>query len=70
MDFFAHTENNKGDWHRLAEHLSGVGQLAADFAARMNPELVECIISASPERVYEERTFNFHSGDEGGLLWH
>jgi len=36
MDFFAHTENIKGDWHKLAEHLSSVGQLAAEFAAQMN----------------------------------
>src|SRR2546427_12047791 len=41
MDFFAHTENTDGNWHKLADHLRGVGQLAAEFAAQMNPELIE-----------------------------
>lgn len=41
MDFFAHTENSNGNWHPLADHLRGVGQLAAVFAAQMNPQLVE-----------------------------
>jgi hypothetical protein len=41
MAFFAHTENSGGDRHKLSEHLRGVGQLAAQFAAEMNPELVE-----------------------------
>ena len=41
MDFFAHTENSNGQWQPLAEHLRGVGELAAQFAEQMNPELVE-----------------------------
>lgn len=41
MDFIAHTENSSGDCHKLADHLSAVGELAAKFAAQMNPELVE-----------------------------
>jgi CRISPR-associated endonuclease/helicase Cas3 len=41
MDFFAHTENTDGTCHKLADHLRSVGQLAAEFAAQMNPELVE-----------------------------
>lgn len=41
MDYLAHTENSKGEWHKLADHLRGVGRLAADFAAQMNGVLVE-----------------------------
>ena len=41
MSFLAHTENSNGSWHKLADHLRGVGQLAAEFAAQMNPELIE-----------------------------
>ncbi len=41
MEYFAHTGNNKGDWHELAEHLRGVGERAAEFAAQMNREPVE-----------------------------
>lgn len=41
VDFFAHTENNYGQWHNLADHLRGVGELAALFAARMNAHCVE-----------------------------
>src|SRR5437660_6921652 len=41
MEYFAHTENTNRNWHKLADHLRGVGQRAAEFAARMNPELVE-----------------------------
>lgn len=41
MNFFAHTENITGDWHKLAQHLNSVGQLAAEFAAQMNPEFAE-----------------------------
>jgi hypothetical protein len=55
MDFIAHTENNKGDCHKLADHLRAVGQLAEKFVAQMNPELVECKLSASPERVWSMR---------------
>lgn len=41
MDYFAHTENSNLPWHKLADHLSAVGRLAEEFAAQMNPELVE-----------------------------
>lgn len=41
MDFFAHTENSSGDCHKLAEHLNGVGELAAKFAEDMKPECIE-----------------------------
>src|SRR5206468_1711977 len=41
MPFFAHTENTNGSWHKLADHLRGVGERAAEFAQQMNPELVE-----------------------------
>jgi CRISPR-associated endonuclease/helicase Cas3 len=41
MPFFAHTENSNGSWHKLGDHLGDVGQRAAEFAAQMNPELIE-----------------------------
>lgn len=35
MDFIAHTENSKGDCHKLADHLSAVGRLAFSRATQL-----------------------------------
>ncbi len=39
--FWAHTHNPAGAPHLLSDHLHGVGELAAQFAAEMNPQLIE-----------------------------
>jgi CRISPR-associated endonuclease/helicase Cas3 len=36
MVYLAHTENERGVAHQLKDHLRGVGELASEFAARMN----------------------------------
>ena len=54
MDFFAHTENSNGSRHKLADHLRGVGQLAAEFAAQMNPELIEAVRCAGLPHDFED----------------
>jgi CRISPR-associated endonuclease/helicase Cas3 len=41
MSYLAHTENAIGHPHLLHEHLRSVGDLAARFAARANPQLAE-----------------------------
>lgn len=37
MTYLAHTKNERGKPHILHEHLKGVGELAAQYAAQMNP---------------------------------
>ena len=61
MDFFAHTENTDGNWHKLADHLRGVGQLAAEFAAQMNQALLECAHLPSSLRMSHSQRF----GEDG-----
>lgn len=34
MEYHAHTPNDKGDWHDLAEHIREVTRLAEEFAAQ------------------------------------
>ena len=41
MVYLAHTENERGISHALKDHLTSVGELAAEFAAEMNPALCE-----------------------------
>jgi hypothetical protein len=50
MDFFAHTENSKGDKHKLAEHLRAVGRLAADIDYESSATLVSSSIARSTKR--------------------
>jgi hypothetical protein len=50
MDFFAHTENIRGDWHKLADHLSAVGQLAADIDYESSDALVSSSVARSNKR--------------------
>lgn len=40
-DFWAHTDNEKGQPHLLRDHLRSVGNLARDFAAIGNPDMAE-----------------------------
>lgn len=35
-EYFAHSANGHGDWHRLAEHLAGVSRLAREFLRGRN----------------------------------
>ena len=35
-EYFAHSANGHGDWHRLAEHLAGVSRLAREFLRGWN----------------------------------
>lgn len=41
MPFLAHPANSQGRPHLLSEHLRGVGELAEQFAAQINPQLCE-----------------------------
>ena len=41
MEYFAHTENSNGSWHKLADHLRGVREGEAEFGAQRNPEMIE-----------------------------
>ncbi|MGI9167749.1 MAG: CRISPR-associated endonuclease Cas3'' [Pyrinomonadaceae bacterium] len=41
MAYLAHTENERGVPHQLKDHLRSVGQLAAEFAAQVNPAMCE-----------------------------
>ncbi|MGI8733828.1 MAG: CRISPR-associated helicase Cas3' [Pyrinomonadaceae bacterium] len=41
MVYLAHTENERGATHELHHHLRSVGQLASEFAERMNPAMCE-----------------------------
>ncbi|OGT88769.1 MAG: hypothetical protein A2514_15150 [Gammaproteobacteria bacterium RIFOXYD12_FULL_61_37] len=38
---YAHGANANGDWHPLAQHVSGVAKLAAKFAEKCSPALIE-----------------------------
>lgn len=40
MAYLAHTKNERGEPHILHEHLTGVGELAAQYAAQAHPDLV------------------------------
>ena len=39
--YFAHSANGSGNWHRLAEHLAGVAKLASGFAGKSCADLKE-----------------------------
>lgn len=36
--YFAHSANEHGNWHRLAEHLGSVSKLASEFLSGMKGE--------------------------------
>lgn len=38
---YAHSANANGDWHPLAQHLSGVARKAAELAEKCSPALIE-----------------------------
>lgn len=41
MEYLAHTENFKGEFHRLEDHLREVGRLAKEFSISCRSDISE-----------------------------
>ena len=36
MNKYAHSKNDKGEWHLLEEHLNSVAEISSEFASKFN----------------------------------